>query len=1036
MKKIIQVCIVWAFVVFLGHNFVQAQVPFSFSAGSGTFTPLTSASAFTWNGSSDEGYTNSAPIGFSFNYLGTNYSDFQVSTNGFLRLGTDLASAITANNFIGTTRTIIAPLWDDLKVDSSTLDITYKLDGTTPNQILTVEWKNARWPWNSPLVNAEFQVQLYENNGVIKFIYGNMDTSYLARSASIGLVDATPITVANSAVGKFLSINIGGWDGITGTAVYHQTMGRPFFGIKYPTPDNTELTFTPVTASVIAGGTYTVGGSSPTYNTLSEAAMALNINGIAGPVVLNVRAGTYDDIFHLLAVAGTSVTNTITLKKESGAVTMLPLNGSDATSAPGIVAGDAIIRLDGTKYCTIDGIDLTSNTQTTTNLKFDMGVCLGTPHVNGIQTGGAQYNVIKNLTMDMNATTGVNHAGAIGIRFGTYSGTDTDTNNTNSYNTIQDVNIYDFWRAAVKYFGVSSTNPDRGNKITSVIGRNDFGNVSITSGTGADIRPIEIDVQKDLLIENTDIHDISTSIMTTNGIRSLVFNVAGSTTNICSGHIIVRNNKIYNISSTGAVTTGPVYGIELNVLPRGHRIDIYNNQVYNLLITSTATSGHTSRCQGIMVNLGGTAAIHDSCFAYVYNNMISDIKAPNSSIVCGARGFDLLNGAGKGYFYLHNNSVYLDNSVPPSMIQAASGVNSTCLQGGSFGTGYLELRNNVFVNTMGNSFTGAGFSRAMVLYSGSAALFSQIASTSDNNLYYINNPTKTGQAVRGFHNPGAIGSSSISMTELQNIAGYAPRDANSVSDVVSFVSNNDLHLTGSSIGNGNLAGLPIAGITTDIDGNTRNASYPYKGADEVTTGTFTPKLNITGLIEGFTNPTTGKMIMADTVTVEVRSGATLVDQAKIFVNDMGYGTGSFSSVANGTPYYVVVKHRNSVETWSAATKNFTAYSMNYDFTTDSAKAYGDNMIKVGSKWCFFSGDVNQDGSVDLSDLIEVDNDNANFVTGYVPSDVNGDNNSDLSDMIIVDNNNAAFVGKVTPFILKSEKRINYLLELEKNKTLE
>lgn len=1007
----------------IAYSSISAQMPFSFSASSGTYTPLSGASAFTWNGSSDEGYTASTAIGFNFNYLGTNFSNFQVSTNGFLRLGSDLASALTANNLAGTTRKIIAPLWDDLRVDSSTFDITYQLSGTSPNQILTVEWKNVRWSWNSPTVNAEFQAQLFENGGVIKFIYGNMDTSYLARSASIGLVDTTTIATNNSATGKFLSINIGGWDGVTGTAVYHQTMGWPFNGIKYPTPDNTVFTFTPVTPSAIAGGTYTVGGSSPTYNTLSDAAMALNINGISGAVTLNVRAGTYDDIFHLLAVNGTSSLNTITLKEESGSVTMLPLNGSDATSAPGIIAGDAIIRLDGTKYVTIDGIDLTSNTLATTNLKFDMGICLGTPHLNAVQTGGAQYNTIKNLTIDMNSTTGVNHPGAIGIRFGTYSSTDTDTNRTNSYNTIQDVNIYEFWRAAVKYFGVSTANPDRGNKITSVIGRNDFGNVSITSGTGSDIRPIEIDVQKDMIIENTDIHNISTSIMTTNGIRSLVFNVAGTTTNISSGHLIVRNNKIYNLSSTGAVTTGAVYGIEINVLPRGHRIDIYNNKVYNLLITSTATTGHTSRCEGILVNLGGTAGVHDSSFAYVHDNMISCIGAPNSaqSTGGGARGIDLLNGAGKGYFYLYYNTVYLDNSYPPNMLQANSGVNSSALQWGSFGTGFLELKNNIFVNTMGTSFLGSGFSRAMVLYPGAASNFLRVTSNSDYNLYYINNPTKTGQAARGFHNPGSISASSISMTELQNVAGYAPRDANSVSDVVSVVDPcTDLHLTGSSIGNGNIGTTPIPGYTTDIDGDARSVTYPYKGADEITSGTFTPRFNVTAMIEGFTNPSTSRMVISDTVTVEMRSGATLVDQAKIFVNDLGYGTGSFSAVANGVPYNIVLKHRNSIETWSLTSKSFTAFNMNYDFS-DSGKTFGDNTIKKGTRWCVYSGDVNQDGVVDLTDVSTVDADNLNFVSGYTVTDVNGDNLVDLSDLSIVDINNLNFISKITPFVSKRVK---------------
>ena len=58
------------------------------------------------------------------------------------------------------------------------------------------------------------------------------------------------------------------------------------------------------------------------------------------------------------------------------------------------------------------------------------------------------------------------------------------------------------------------------------------------------------------------------------------------------------------------------------------------------------------------------------------------------------------------------------------------------------------------------------------------------------------------------------------------------KDINSVSKAVNFVSATDLHLTGLSNGDIDLIGTPIAGITTDIDGDTRNALYPYKGADE------------------------------------------------------------------------------------------------------------------------------------------------------------------------------------------------------------
>ena len=57
-------------------------------------------------------------------------------------------------------------------------------------------------------------------------------------------------------------------------------------------------------------------------------------------------------------------------------------------------------------------------------------------------------------------------------------------------------------------------------------------------------------------------------------------------------------------------------------------------------------------------------------------------------------------------------------------------------------------------------------------------------------------------------------------------------DANSVSKAVSFASATDLHIAGSSIGDIDLAGTPIEGITMDIDGDTRSTTVPYKGADE------------------------------------------------------------------------------------------------------------------------------------------------------------------------------------------------------------
>ena len=83
----------------------------------------------------------------------------------------------------------------------------------------------------------------------------------------------------------------------------------------------------------------------------------------------------------------------------------------------------------------------------------------------------------------------------------------------------------------------------------------------------------------------------------------------------------------------------------------------------------------------------------------------------------------------------------------------------------------------------------------------------------------------------------------------------------------------------------------------------------------------------------------------------------------------------------------------------------------------------------GSMWCVFSGDVNQDGVVDLTDVSLTDTDSLNFVIGYKATDVNGDNIVDISDVLIVDINNLNFVSEIRPamkaeLINNKRKRLN------------
>ncbi|MBK9331653.1 MAG: hypothetical protein IPM96_04410 [Ignavibacteria bacterium] len=127
------------------------------------------------------------------------------------------------------------------------------------------------------------------------------------------------------------------------------------------------------------------------------------------------------------------------------------------------------------------------------------------------------------------------------------------------------------------------------------------------------------------------------------------------------------------------------------------------------------------------------------------------------------------------------------------------------------------------------------------------------------------------------------------------------------------------------------------------------------------------------------------------------------------------GIYKFYNITNGT-YYLQVRHRNSIETWSSAGGESisTGSIYNYDFTSSDSQAYGNNMVLKDGEYCLYSGDVNQDGLIDITDNFLIDNDAIAFMTGYLPTDVNGDSVTDLSDAVTADNNALNFVGKVTP----------------------
>ncbi len=173
------------------------------------------------------------------------------------------------------------------------------------------------------------------------------------------------------------------------------------------------------------------------------------------------------------------------------------------------------------------------------------------------------------------------------------------------------------------------------------------------------------------------------------------------------------------------------------------------------------------------------------------------------------------------------------------------------------------------------------------------------------------------------------------------------------------------------------------------------------------------------IVEGLYRNTSFEYLQKrDTIKAYLRNVSSpyeVVDSAKSLQDSLSFVANfNFTHAVNGT-YYLVIKHRNGLEIWSTAPITFTdGYFTCYDFTDDSSKAYGNNLVQKGTRWCIYSGDVNQDGFIDGSDVAECFNSSNLALTGYVIADLNGDNIVDGSDVTLAYNNNKLGIGVQHP----------------------
>ncbi len=171
-------------------QYTVAASAFAPMAGTGTAVSLT-----------DDELSAALPIGFSFTFYCNTYTNFHISSNGYLTFdplagngccsGQTLPDAFDPND-------LIAFAWSDLDPGGGAGTIEYFTVGTTPNRILVVNFIGVpHFPGPSPNFDVTTQVLLYETSNVIEMHTTNMPTDGGIHTMGLENIDGTDaITVA------------------------------------------------------------------------------------------------------------------------------------------------------------------------------------------------------------------------------------------------------------------------------------------------------------------------------------------------------------------------------------------------------------------------------------------------------------------------------------------------------------------------------------------------------------------------------------------------------------------------------------------------------------------------------------------------------------------------------------------------------------------------------------------------------------------------------------------------------------------------
>ncbi|MES2691247.1 MAG: hypothetical protein V4658_12640, partial [Bacteroidota bacterium] len=608
------------------------------------------------------------------------------------------------------------------------------------------------------------------------------------------------------------------------------------------------------------GAVYTGG----LYSAATGIFPALNVNGI--------DSNTLGQITILLVPNYTGVeVNSILLRgvpfSSPNRPIVLKPSGTYTITRSALTGGDAVIRLEGTQYFTIDGESTVGQRNLTVippasapsgnhkviEIVTNQNVAAAVSAVNTVTIKNT------NITGLLSANNSITQAGVFAGGLANFSTSGSrraekiSVINCNIQNVQQGVHVRGLSAGASSHdFGLVIKNNIIGGEVGTFLG-------SVAQNQAG----ISISNQANVLIEGNTISGISPNTIHFAGI--FVTNTTSANTSSLDSNIVINANKIYNLKSTTAASA--VYGIRFY-----HNISYSRNQNMGYKVTNNVISNISSF--GTTGNYLGNPTIPPT----------GPFPTSTSTATFPA-GIAIEEYSTNASFEVYNNSIAMWD-------EGLKGTSAACIYVGFNTTGGIKLMNNILSNRMKNFTNDEGaYQVSGIIINSNSEPFDSI----DNNVYDISTTGGWAYIARNLTRTYA---------SLQEWRNYTKDDENSLT--VKPVFDNPLTL---STLNGAPTTYGTQGKTLvpfDVTGAARPAANQSIGAYQFTQNTSLAPAplqgNSTYMINGVSSlPTNSNLSgsfknLADFVSHLNSYGTAGNDTIKV-IFDNGYNTSGGDSLA-------------------------------------------------------------------------------------------------------------------------------------------